>query len=84
MINPTWLEELASESNIIQAQEDISWSGMIAGKYQAKLYVFCDGFSSISQDACVRLSSRCLWYKILSVCMFGLQRGHPENPYEED
>ena len=35
----TWLEELASESNTIQAQEDISWSGMIAGKYQAKLYI---------------------------------------------
>ena len=35
----TWLEELASESNIIQAQEDISWSGKIAGKYQVKLYV---------------------------------------------
>ena len=34
-----WLEELASESNTIQAQEDISWSGMIAGKYQVKLYI---------------------------------------------
>ena len=35
----TWLEELASESNTIQAQEDISVSGVIAGKYPVKLCV---------------------------------------------
>ena len=35
----TWLEELASESNTIQAQEDISMSGKTAGKYQVKLYM---------------------------------------------
>ena len=39
-VNSTWLEELASESNTIQAQEDISWSGMIAGNYQVKLCIF--------------------------------------------
>ena len=37
----TWLEELASESNTIQAQlEDISQPGKIAGQYQVKLYMF--------------------------------------------
>ena len=36
----TWLEELASESNTIQAQEDITQPGKIAGQYQVKLYMF--------------------------------------------
>ena len=44
---------------------------------------FCGGFSSISLDWSVRLSSRLVWYQILSVCFHGLQRGHPENPYEK-
>ena len=35
----TWLEELASESNTIQAQEDVSVSGKIAGNMRPKLYV---------------------------------------------
>ena len=35
----TWLEELASESNTIQAQEDITPPGKIAGQYQVKLYM---------------------------------------------
>ena len=39
MLKITWLEELASESNTIQAQEDISVSGKIAGQYQANIYV---------------------------------------------
>ena len=43
----TWLEELASESNTIQAQEDISVSGKIAGTYQVKLYM---GLMVIHQD----------------------------------
>ena len=38
----------------------------------------------ISQDWSIRLSSRLLWYQILSVCFIGLQRGHPENLYEKD
>ena len=35
----TWLEELASESNTIQAQEDITPAGMMAGQDPRKLYV---------------------------------------------
>ena len=35
----TWLEELASESNTIQAQEDITQQGKIAGTNQPKLYM---------------------------------------------
>ena len=35
----TWLEELASESNTIQAQEDINVSGTIAGNMKVKLYM---------------------------------------------
>ena len=35
----TWLEELASESNTIQAQEDITQAGKIAGQDQRELYV---------------------------------------------
>ena len=40
----TWLEELASESNIIQAQEDITVSGKIAGNIRPKLYVIFGWF----------------------------------------
>ncbi len=39
MLKITWLEELASESNTIQAQEDITQSGVTAGNNQVKLYV---------------------------------------------
>ena len=35
----TWLEELASESNTIQAQEDITQPGKTAGQYPRKLYM---------------------------------------------
>ena len=35
----TRLEELASESNTIQAQEDITRPGKTAGEYPRKLYV---------------------------------------------
>ena len=34
-----WLEELVSESNTIQAQEDIAQPGKIAGQYLRKLCV---------------------------------------------
>ena len=35
----TWLEELASESNTIQAQEDIMSARVMASNIRAKLYV---------------------------------------------
>ena len=35
----TWLEELASESNTIQAQEDIMSARVIASNIKEKLYV---------------------------------------------
>ena len=41
MLNSTWLEELASESNIIQAQEDIVLARVMAGNMQLKI---CVGF----------------------------------------
>ena len=39
MLKITWLEELASESNTIQAQEDITSPGKTAGPEPRKLYV---------------------------------------------
>ena len=39
MLNHTWLEELASESNAIQAQEDIMLARVMASKIRAKLYM---------------------------------------------
>ena len=39
MLNSTWLEELASESNTIQAQEDIMSARVMASNIRAKLYV---------------------------------------------
>ena len=60
-------------------------SGKIACQDQPKLYIYdLVGFSLISLDQCVRLGSRLVWYKILSVCLVGLQRDHPENTYEKD
>ena len=35
----TWLEELASESNTIQAQEEYYSAGLIAGSDPRKIYV---------------------------------------------
>ena len=39
MLKITWLEELASESNTIQAQEDISPPGVMANNIRPKLYM---------------------------------------------
>ena len=39
MLKITWLEELASESNTIQAQEDITQPGKTAGPDPRKLYM---------------------------------------------
>ena len=39
MVFHKWLEEIASESNTIQAQEDIIQPGKIAGTDPVKLYV---------------------------------------------
>ena len=39
MLNSTWLEELASESNTIQAQEDIMSARVMASNIRPKLYV---------------------------------------------
>ena len=39
MLNSTWLDELASESNTIQAQEDIMSARVMASNIRAKLYV---------------------------------------------
>ena len=42
MLNSTmsWLEELASESNTIQAQEDIMSARVMASNIRPKLYIF--------------------------------------------
>ena len=39
MLNSTWLEELASESNTIQAQEDIMQARVMASNIRPKLYI---------------------------------------------
>ena len=39
MLNSTWLEELASESNTIQAQEDIMSARVMASNIRVKLYM---------------------------------------------
>ena len=44
MLKITWLEELASESNIIQSQEDISQPGKTAGPDPRKLYILFGRF----------------------------------------
>ena len=57
----TWLEELVSESNIIQTQEDISVSGKIAGNTKPKFCIYLVWFignisglvSSFGLSSCV-------------------------------
>ena len=39
MLNSTWLEEFASESNTIQAQEDNMQARVMASNIRPKLYV---------------------------------------------
>ena len=73
----TWLEELASESNTIQAQEDIVCQGRLQAISRWNYMYVCDGYSSISLDWSIRLGSRLVWCQILSVQFHGLQRGHP-------
>ena len=80
----TWLDELVSESNTIQAQEDITQAGLKAGKDQRNYVVKSDGFSLISLDRCIRLGSRTVWYKNVVSCFSGFQRDHLENPCERD
>ena len=46
----TWLEELASESNTIQAQEDITAPGRQQAKTQENYMYVLVGLSSISLD----------------------------------
>ena len=41
-------------------------------------------FSLISRDASIRLGSLLLWHQIWVSCCCGLQRDHPEHPYEKD
>ena len=45
-----WLEELVSQSNIIQAQEDITEQGRLQARSGRNYVYFWDGFSLISQD----------------------------------
>ena len=39
MLKSTWLEELASESNTIQAQEDIMQARVMSSNIKVKLYI---------------------------------------------
>ena len=53
MLNSTWLEELASESNSIQAQEDIMSARVMASNIRAKLYILLRWlFNDISGYMC--------------------------------
>ena len=53
MLNSTWLEELALESNTIQAQEDIMVARVMANNIRAKLYVRLGWlFDDISGSMC--------------------------------
>ena len=48
--NLTWLEELASESNTIQAQKELSWQGRLQANTRRKYMYDLVGFASIFQD----------------------------------
>ena len=61
MLNSTWLEELASESNTIQAQEDIMCQGRLLAISRWNYIWVWVGYLMISLDQCVRFGSRLLW-----------------------
>ena len=79
-----WLEELASESNILHAREDITEAGTIAGPYPRNYICVFVGVSLISLDECVRVGLRFVWYSNKLLCFSVLQRGHREHPCEKD
>ena len=72
------LEELVSQSNIIQAQEDITEQRRLQAESGRDYVYFWDGFSFISQDPSIRLGQRLVPHKILSLCTRGMQQGHRE------
>ena len=66
-----WLEKLASESNTIQAQGNITRQGRLELQTNENYIRKWVGFSLITLDSSVRLGSRCLWNEIWSVSMSG-------------
>ena len=80
----TWLEELVSDSNTIQAQEGITQAGLSACNIGVKLYMRLGRCFVRISGLDVRLGSRCLWCKIWALCFVWLQRGAHENPYGKD
>ena len=76
----TWLEELASESNTIQAQEDIFVSGKIAGNTRPKLCTFVMVFHEylwIDQFVWARVFCGTRYYQSASVgCSGTIQKIH--------
>ena len=79
-----WLEEFFHRAILYRHKKIYLCQGRLQAKTQENYVYYCDGFSSISQDSLIRLGSRLVWREILSVCIRGLQRGHPENPYDKD
>ena len=76
-----WLEELASESNTIQAQGNVTRPGRLELQTNENYIWKWVGFSLITLDSSIRLGSRCVWNEIWSVSMSGNWSGARENPY---
>ena len=84
MIDSTWLEELVSKSNTIQAQEIYLCQGRLQAKTRENYVYICDGFPLISWDRSIRLGSCCLWSKIFVFCFSRSHREVWENPWAKD
>ena len=68
MLNSTWLEELASESNTIQAQEDIMSARVMASNIRPKLYVLLGWlFDDISGLMCSFEVASCVVQDIINL-----------------
>ena len=76
-----WLEELASESNTIQAQGTITRPGRLELQTNENYIWKWVGFSLITLDSSIRVGSLCLWNEIWPVSMIGNQSGARETPY---
>ena len=79
----TWLEELASESNTIQAQGILTRPGRFELQTRWNYMYFLIRFSLITLDWPVRLGSGFVCSEIWSFSMIGNWSGALENPYEK-
>ena len=80
----TWLEELVSESNTIQAQEGITQAGLSAGNNGVKLYGRFGRFFVRISGLISSFGLALFVVEALGMVLRLVATGCPGNPYEKD